>query len=166
MVYDPKLPRNFYGSIMENYYTLLFDGVAGSASILLLYRWPHRTPKWPPGLSERPRLPELPSEYIYKNPETIRTVLLSMMFSCSKVEKLLKGSLDSIPSPSPLHSENSSYWWESLLKIKSLLTTPSNVLPLHLKQTFPHIIWIFTEGEGDGIESILPVKIFTTLPMY
>ena len=29
---------------------------------------------------------------------------------------------------------------------KSLLTTPSNVLPLHLKQTFPPIIWIFTEG--------------------
>ena len=28
MVYDPKLPRNFYGSIMENYYTLLFDAVA------------------------------------------------------------------------------------------------------------------------------------------
>ena len=27
---------------------------------------------------------------------------------------------------------------------------PSNVLPLHLKQTFLHIIWIFTEGEGDG----------------
>ena len=25
---------------------------------------------------------------------------------------------------------------------------PSNVLPLHLKQTFPPIIWIFTEGEG------------------
>ena len=72
-----------------------------SASILLLYRWPHRTPKWPPGLFEHPRLPELPSEYIYKNPETIRTVLLSMMFSCSKVEKILKGSQDSIPSPSP-----------------------------------------------------------------
>ena len=35
---------------------------------------------------------------------------------------------------------------------------PSNVLPLHLKQTFPHIIWIFTEGEGDGIESRLTFK--------
>ena len=36
---------------------------------------------------------------------------------------------------------------------------PSNVLPLHL----PPIIWIFTEGEGDGIESRLPFKIFSTL---
>ena len=40
---------------------------------------------------------------------------------------------------------------------------PRNVLPLHLKQTFPSIIWIFTEGEGDGIESRLPFKIFSTL---
>ena len=46
---------------------------------------------------------------------------------------------------------------------KSLLIMPSNVLPLHLKQTFPPIIWIFTEGEGDGIESRLPFKIFSTL---
>ena len=38
---------------------------------------------------------------------------------------------------------------------------PSNVLPLHLKQTFPHTIWIFTEG--DGIESRLPFKMFSTL---
>ena len=38
---------------------------------------------------------------------------------------------------------------------------PSNVLPLHLKQTFPPMIWIFTEG--DGIESRLPFKIFSTL---
>ena len=33
---------------------------------------------------------------------------------------------------------------------------------LHLKQIFPPIIWIFTEGEGDGIESRLPFKIFST----
>ena len=38
---------------------------------------------------------------------------------------------------------------------------PINVLPLHLKQTFPPIMWIFTEG--DGIESRLPFKIFSTL---
>ena len=50
-----------------------------------------------------------------------------------------------------------------LLKTKSLLTMPSNVLPLHLKKTFPPIIWIFTEGEGDGIESRLPFKFFSTL---
>ena len=49
------------------------------------------------------------------------------------------------------------------LKTKSLLTTPRNVLPLNLKQTFPPIIWFSTEGEGDGIESRLPFKIFSTL---
>ena len=38
---------------------------------------------------------------------------------------------------------------------------PINVLPLQLKQTFPPIIWIITEG--DGIESRLPFKIFSTL---
>ena len=27
----------------------------------------------------------------------------------------------------------------------------TNVLTLHLKSTFPPMIWIFTEGEGDGI---------------
>ena len=48
-----------------------------------------------------------------------------------------------------------------LFVFKRLLTMPSNVLPLHLKQTFPPIIWIFTEG--DGIESRLHFKIFTTL---
>ena len=42
-----------------------------------------------------------------------------------------------------------------------LLTMPSNVLPSHLKQTFPPII--FTEG--DGIESSLPFKVFSTLPV-
>ena len=48
-----------------------------------------------------------------------------------------------------------------LFVFKSLLTTPNNVLPLHLKQTFPPKIWIFTEG--DGIESRLSFKIFSTL---
>ena len=40
---------------------------------------------------------------------------------------------------------------------------PSNVFSLLLKQTFTPIIWIFTECEGDGIESRLPFKIFSTL---
>ena len=40
---------------------------------------------------------------------------------------------------------------------------PINVLPLHLKQTFPSIIWIFTEGEGDEIKSRLPFKMFSAL---
>ena len=34
---------------------------------------------------------------------------------------------------------------------------------LHLKQTSLPIIWIFTEGEGDGIESRLPLEIFSIL---
>ena len=46
---------------------------------------------------------------------------------------------------------------------KSLLTMPSNVLPLRLKQTFLPIILIFTEREGDEIKSSLPFKIFSTL---
>ena len=50
-----------------------------------------------------------------------------------------------------------------LFVFKSLLTTPSNILPLHLKQTFPPMIWIFTDSEGDGIESELPFKKFSTL---
>jgi hypothetical protein len=31
------------------------------------------------------------------------------------------------------------------------------------KQTFPPIIWIFTEDEGDGIKSRLSSYIFSTL---
>ena len=50
-----------------------------------------------------------------------------------------------------------------LFVLESFLTMPSNVLPLHLKQNFPLIIWIFTEGEGDGIKSRLLFKIFSTL---
>ena len=41
------------------------------------------------------------------------------------------------------------------------MTTPSNFLLLHLKQTFLPIIWIFTEG--DGIKSRFPFKICSTL---
>ena len=51
-----------------------------------------------------------------------------------------------------------------LFVFKSLLTTPKNVWPLQLKQTFPPIISIFTEEEGDGIKSRLSFKKFSTLP--
>ena len=65
----------------------------------------------------------------------------------SKVEKILKGSLDSIPSPSPsmkiqimggkfcLRCESKTLLGvaNKLLKTKSLLTSPSNVLPNYLK---------------------------------
>ena len=50
-----------------------------------------------------------------------------------------------------------------LFNFKSLLTMHRNFLPFHLKQTFPPIIWIFTEGEGDGIKFRLPFKIFSAL---
>ena len=70
-------------------------------------------------------------------------------------------------------SENSNYGQErckgkpllgvvhKVLNTKSLLTMPSNVLPIGPMQTFQPIISIF--GEGDGIESRLPYKIFSTL---
>ena len=44
-----------------------------------------------------------------------------------------------------------------------LLTTLGNVLPLHLKQTFLPIIWIFNEDEDDMIESRLAFRILSTL---
>ena len=83
-----------------------------------------------------------------------------------KVEKILKGSLNLIPSPSPswkiqimggkvcLKCEGKTLLCvvNKLLKMKSLLRMPSNVLPLHLEQTFPPIFWIFIEDECDGIE--------------
>ena len=67
-----------------------------------------------------------------------------------KVEKILKGSLDSIPSPSPsgkIQIMGGKVCLRCKGKIllgvfvfKSLLTSPCNVLPLHLKQTFPPMI--------------------------
>ena len=48
-------------------------------------------------------------------------------------------------------------FWESFSPL-------CNILSLLLKQTFQWIIWIFTEGEGYGIESRLPFKIFS--PLY
>ena len=71
-----------------------------------------------------------------------------------KVEKIVKGSLDSIPSPSPslkiqimgvkvcLRCKGKKLLGvvNKLLNTKGLLTMPSNVLPLHLKKTFPSII--------------------------
>ena len=50
-----------------------------------------------------------------------------------------------------------------LLKTKSWLTSSSNVLPYCLKESFTPIVWIFTEVEGDGIESRLSSWIFSTL---
>ena len=92
----------------------------------------------------------------------IRTRLNRFLF---KVKKTYEDSLDSMPSPSPSNYGPERCKGKTLLGVvnklfvfNSLLTTPSNVLPLHLKQTFPPLIWIFTEGEGDGIEFRLPFK--------
>ena len=49
---------------------------------------------------------------------------------------------------------------------KKLLTVHSNVLPLHHKQSFLPIAWIFTKGEGDRIKYRLPFKIFSTLQIF
>ena len=65
-----------------------------------------------------------------------------------KIEKILKGSLDSILSPSPslkiqvmggkicLRCKDETLLGDvnKFLKTKSLLTTPNNVLPLHMSQ--------------------------------
>ena len=83
---------------------------------------------------------------------------------CVRVEKILKGSLDLIPSPSrnPEHL----IFLAKLCVVNKIctklfvLTTPSNFLTLNLKPTFRPVIWIFTEDEGDGIESRLSSKIF------
>ena len=71
-----------------------------------------------------------------------------------KVENIIKGNLDSIPSPSSsvkiqimggkvcLRCKGKTLLGDvnKLFVFKSLFTTPSNALPLHLKQTFPPII--------------------------
>ena len=44
-----------------------------------------------------------------------------------------------------------------------MLTSPCNVLPYYFRQTFRPMIWIFNEGEGDGIEPRLSSWIFSTL---
>ena len=41
-----------------------------------------------------------------------------------------------------------------------------NTQSLNLKQTFPPMIWIFTQGEGDEIKSRLTIKIFSTLKIW
>ena len=87
-----------------------------------------------------------------------------------KIEKILKGSLVSIPSPSRSREHLIFFCFyffgQTLLGVvniffcaKSLLTTPSNIWPLHFMRIFPPIIWTFTESEGDGIKSRLSSKI-------
>ena len=86
-----------------------------------------------------------------------------------KIGKILKGSLDSIPSPSSsvktqimggkvcLRCKGKTLLGivNKLFVFKSLLTMPSNVLPLHLKQTFPPIF-----------EFSLKMKVMGSIPGY
>ena len=81
------------------------------------------------------------------------TPVATALNACN-VEKILKGSLNSFSSPSPslkiqimggkvcLRCKGKTLLGivNKLLKIKSLLTMSSNVLPLNLKQTFPPVI--------------------------
>ena len=86
-----------------------------------------------------------------------------------KVEKILKGSLDSIPSPSTsvkiqiMDAKVCLRWkgkktllgvFKKLSKTKSLLKSPSNVLPYYIKQTFLSMIWIFHWRWLDQIQAI------------
>ena len=50
----------------------------------------------------------------------------------------------------------------TLLKTKSLLTSPRNVLPLHPKQTFPPIILIFVQVKVMELNPGYLFKIFPT----
>ena len=89
-------------------------------------------------------------------------------FMQKRFEKIAWIQFDSIPSPSPsvkiqiiggkvylrVIRQNIAGWCQQNFVFKSFLTTPSIVLPLHFKQTFPPIIWIFTEG--DGVKTRLP----------
>ena len=101
---------------------------------------------------------------------TVQCETFSFKSPCNiKVENILKGGLDSIPSHSIsvkiqimsgkvcLRCKGKTVLGDvnKLLKTKSLLTSPSNVLPYHLKETFLPIFWIFNEIQGDGIESRL-----------
>ena len=76
-----------------------------------------------------------------------------------KVEKILKGSLDLIPSP----SDCSQSWTFEFLFIHIVFGKhcQQTFCPLHLKPTFLPKFSIFTEGYG--IESRLSSKIFLTL---
>ena len=96
-------------------------------------------------------------------------IIKSKITENSKVEKFLKGSLDSIPSPSPsvkiqimgrkvcLRCKGKTLLGvvNKLFVFKSLLTTHSNVLHLHLRQIFPPIF-----------EFSLKVKVMGSNPGY
>ena len=87
------------------------------------------------------------------------------------MEKILKVKLNSVPSPLvkiqimggkvSLSCKGKTLLGvvNKLLKTKTLVSSPSNVLPYYFNQTFPTIIWIFTEGD-------LSSWIFSTLTTH
>ena len=83
-----------------------------------------------------------------------------------EVEKILEDSLDSISSL----SENPKYWRENLLEVirqniavwcqqtfcsQKFVHNTQQWFAFTPQQTFPPIIWIFTQGEENEIESKL-----------
>ena len=108
-----------------------------------------------------------PGEFFLKIKYLSKIEWKTNMTTLIKVEKILKGSLDSIPSPPVkiqimggkvcLRRKGKTLLGiiNKLLKTKSLLTTPNNVLPYYLNLTFP--------PNSDGIKSRLSSLIFSTL---
>ena len=70
-----------------------------------------------------------------------------------KGKKKKEDSQDLIPSPSP----------SMKTQIFCIQKFVDNIQQCFAFTTFPPRIWIFTEGEGDRVESKLPFKIFSTL---
>ena len=91
--------------------------------------------------------------------EIPRTFLNVALYPLHKVEKIQEDSWIQY------HHLQWKFKLLALFVVKSLLTRHGNFLPLHVKQSFPHIIWIFTVGKGDGIESRLPFDMYSTLPI-
>ena len=101
--------------------------------------------------------------------------MIFIYFFCAEVEKILKGSLDSIIPSHHLHLQwkfklwAGKFAWDIKENIAgSCQQTFENKAIFCLytsSKFFPPIILIFTEGEGDGIGSRLPFKIFSTLTL-
>ena len=101
--------------------------------------------------------------------KVITKFLFSAVSRGQPTETQSRKALKRLPGFDPItftSSENSNYWGKSLFEVirqniagwrffvfKSLLTTPSNVLPLHFKQTFSPIIWIFHWRWWDRIQA-------------
>ena len=103
----------------------------------------HRLQSNHPGPSSKRRGPELKTSSKPCGPDCFQVGFLRF----TKVEKILEGSLDSIQSPSPsvkiqvmgrkvclgCKGKTLLGFVNKLLKTKSLLTSPSNVLPYYIK---------------------------------